>query len=44
MCYKIIQDDNYDDGIRMAFTKLCITLWVDKFPYTKIILPEKIRG
>lgn len=36
-------DKMFGSDLRQAFTKLIITLWIDRDPYNKIILPQKIR-
>jgi len=53
LCYEIINngsesdfiDDRKDYGlkVRNAFTRLMITLWIDRSENIKIILPNRIR-
>jgi hypothetical protein len=37
------QEIDYGLTVRHAFTRLMITLWIDRQENTKIILPNKIR-
>ena len=54
LCFEIInngikedefEDDKNDYGltVRHAFTRLMITLWIDREENTRIILPNRIR-
>ena len=42
LCYKIISSQDLDLLIRHSFTKLIITLWIDR-NFSKITLPNNIR-
>ena len=43
LCFNIISNYDFDPRLRYSFTKLIITLWVDRAPYIKMIVPNKIR-
>lgn len=42
-CSKIISNDNEDPRLRKKYLELLIALWVDRSPYSKLVLPDRIR-
>ena len=43
LCESIISKEEFNEEMRHCFTRLIIHLWVDRSPYMKINLPNRIR-
>ena len=43
ICYRIISDSKYDLQLRRKMINLMIHLWIDRAPFFKLVLPDRIR-
>lgn len=43
VCYAVASNTEYDLPLRKKMVRLLIHLWVDRAPYSKTVLPDRIR-
>ena len=43
LCFEIISDPYIGPALREGFARLIKTLWIDRFPFLPLTLPNKIR-
>lgn len=43
LCYEVISSTDYDPYLRRRMSRLVMHLWIDRAPYIKLVLPDKVR-
>jgi len=43
ICYQIISNINFASDLRTSFCRLILTLYIDRMPYIKLVLPKRIH-
>jgi inositol 1,4,5-triphosphate receptor type 1 len=43
LCHKVVSTPEYPLTLRKNFVKLLQHLWIDRAPYSRLVLPDRIR-
>lgn len=43
LCIEILGNPTYGFELRTCFTKLIQTLWIDRAPYNRLLLPDNVK-